>query len=202
MASMISIGVLCDRRDIDNEDVDYFKNRAGMVSIRNVVPDVFGDLGQWQVAGRDQGHTVLGVTLAGSFCEMAWQQVDDLYGYNDNQPVVASISKLVAYTENKNYNTNSNSISNYLKINNKGNTSVLYGDFSVRYWFTAEGSQSPNFWIDYAKLDNSNVTAQFVRNIGCFNLDTYLELKINSNVGTLYPSATTGNTQHRIAKAD
>ncbi|CAN5303373.1 hypothetical protein BH09BAC4_BH09BAC4_29960 [soil metagenome] len=85
MASMLSIGVLCDRRDIYNEAVDYFKNGAGMGSIRNVVPYVYGDLGQWQESGRDQGHTVLGVALAGTFCEMAWNQGDDLYGYDDNR---------------------------------------------------------------------------------------------------------------------
>ncbi|SFC66237.1 alginate lyase family protein [Spirosoma endophyticum] len=85
MASMLSIGVLCDRRDIYNEAVDYFKNGAGMGSIKNVVPYVYGDLGQWQESGRDQGHTVLGVALAGTFCEMAWNQGDDLYGYDDNR---------------------------------------------------------------------------------------------------------------------
>ncbi|GAB4030276.1 hypothetical protein GCM10028774_04550 [Spirosoma jeollabukense] len=85
MASMLSIGVLCDRRDIYNEAVEYFKNGAGMGSIKNVVPYVYGDLGQWQESGRDQGHTVLGVALAGTFCEMAWNQGDDLYGYDDNR---------------------------------------------------------------------------------------------------------------------
>ncbi|MBD2752488.1 alginate lyase family protein [Spirosoma validum] len=85
MASMLSIGVLCDRRDIYNEAVDYFKNGAGMGSVKNAVPYVFGDLGQWQESGRDQGHTVLGVALAGSFCEMAWNQGEDLYGYDDNR---------------------------------------------------------------------------------------------------------------------
>ncbi len=85
MASMLSIGVLCDRRDIYNEAIDYFKTGAGMGSISNVVPYVHGNLGQWQESGRDQGHTVLGVTLAGSFCEMAWNQGDDLYGYDDNR---------------------------------------------------------------------------------------------------------------------
>lgn len=85
MASMLAIGVLCDRRDIYNEAVDYFKNGGGMGSIKNVVPNLYGDLGQWQESGRDQGHTVLGVALAGTFCEMAWNQGDDLYGYDDNR---------------------------------------------------------------------------------------------------------------------
>ncbi|MEZ0484442.1 cellulose binding domain-containing protein [Fibrella aquatica] len=85
MASILSIGVLCDRRDIYNEAIEYFKNGAGTGSIRNLIPFLYGDLGQWQESGRDQGHTVLGVALAGSFCEMAWSQGDDLYGYDDNR---------------------------------------------------------------------------------------------------------------------
>jgi hypothetical protein len=42
-------------------------------------------MGQWQEAGRDQGHSVLGVGLMAAICEMAWQQGDDLYGYDDNR---------------------------------------------------------------------------------------------------------------------
>lgn len=85
MASMISIGVLCDRRDIYNEAVNYFKFGIGNGAIDKLVPYVYGDLGQWQESGRDQGHTVLGVALAGSFAEMAWNQGDDLYGYDNNR---------------------------------------------------------------------------------------------------------------------
>lgn len=85
MASMIGIGVLCDRRDIYNEAVDYFKNGAGNGAIQKLVPYLYGDIGQWQESGRDQGHTVLGVALAGSFAEMAWNQGDDLYGYDNNR---------------------------------------------------------------------------------------------------------------------
>ena len=85
MASMLGIGVLCDRRDIYNEAIDYFKNGAGMGSINNVVPYLYDSLGQWQESGRDQGHTTLGVALAGSFAEMAWNQGDDLYGYDNNR---------------------------------------------------------------------------------------------------------------------
>jgi autotransporter-associated beta strand protein len=85
MSSMISIGVLCDRRDIYNEAVDYFKNGAGNGSIKNMVPYLHGELGQFQESGRDQGHAMLCVALSGSFCEMAWNQGEDLYGYDDNR---------------------------------------------------------------------------------------------------------------------
>ncbi|GAB3045164.1 cellulose binding domain-containing protein [Spirosoma pulveris] len=116
--------------------------------------------------------------------------------------LVTPVVKLKVYTENRNRNTGSNSISTYLKVTNEGNVPVSYGDLSVRYWFTAGGTQSLNYWIDYAKLGNSNVTAQFVSNVGRTNADTYFELKINPSVGTLYPSGTTDNIQYRIAKAD
>ncbi|MCU7549444.1 alginate lyase family protein [Chitinophagaceae bacterium LB-8] len=85
MSSMISIGVLCDRRDIYNEAVDYFKNGAGNGSIKNMVPYLYGELGQFQESGRDQGHAMLCVALSASFCEMAWNQGDDFYGYDNNR---------------------------------------------------------------------------------------------------------------------
>jgi autotransporter-associated beta strand protein len=85
MSAMLSIGILCDRRDIYNEAVEYFKNGAGNGSIKNMVPYLHGELGQFQESGRDQGHAMLCVALAGSFAEMAWNQGDDLYGYDDNR---------------------------------------------------------------------------------------------------------------------
>jgi hypothetical protein len=86
MASMIAIGVLCDRRDIYNEAVDYFKHGDGNGAIEHAVYYIHpGGLGQWQESGRDQGHTMLGIGLIGAFCEMAWKQGDDLYGYDNNR---------------------------------------------------------------------------------------------------------------------
>ena len=86
MASMIATGVLCDRRDIYNEAVDYFKHGAGNGSIEHAVYYIHPDgLGQWQESGRDQGHSTLGIGLLGAFCEMAWKQGDDLYGYDNNR---------------------------------------------------------------------------------------------------------------------
>ena len=86
MAAMLAIGVLCDNRDIYNKGITYFKTGAGNGSIKHAVPFVFSDkLGQWQESGRDQGHTLLGVGLMASFCEIAWNQGDDMYGYDDNR---------------------------------------------------------------------------------------------------------------------
>lgn len=86
MASMISIGILCDNHEIYDEAVEYFKHGAGNGAISNTVWFLHpGGLGQWQESGRDQGHSLLGPALLGAFCEMAWNQGDDLYGYDDNR---------------------------------------------------------------------------------------------------------------------
>jgi hypothetical protein len=86
MDAMLAIGVLCDDRDIYNEAVNYFKYGAGNGCIGRAVWYVHPDgLGQWQESGRDQGHNTLGIGLMGAFCEMAWNQGNDLYGYDDNR---------------------------------------------------------------------------------------------------------------------
>jgi hypothetical protein len=86
LASMLAIGVLCDRQDIYDEALGYYKtgqgNGAGLQAVYQVHP---GYLGQWQESGRDQGHCTLGIGLAGAFHEMAWNQGDDTYGYENNR---------------------------------------------------------------------------------------------------------------------
>jgi hypothetical protein len=86
MAAILAIGVLCDRRDLYNRAIDYFKNGAGNGSIAHAVWYLHSaTLGQWQESGRDQGHCTLGIGLMGAFCEMAWNQGDDMYGYDSNR---------------------------------------------------------------------------------------------------------------------
>jgi hypothetical protein len=86
IASMQAIGVLCDRRDIYDEGVTYFKTGQGNGAIDKAVYYVHpGNLGQWQESGRDQGHNTLGIALAGPIFETAWNQGDDLYSYDNNR---------------------------------------------------------------------------------------------------------------------
>jgi hypothetical protein len=86
MASMMAIGILCDQRSLYEEVVDYYKSGKGNGCILRAVYFIHpGDLGQWQEAGRDQGHTVMGIALACAICEMAWKQGEDLYGVDDNR---------------------------------------------------------------------------------------------------------------------
>ncbi|MCF5669072.1 cell wall anchor protein [Pseudomonas marginalis] len=86
MNSMLAIGVLTDRRDLYEEAVNYFKHGAGNGAIEHLVWKLYGNgLGQVQESGRDQGHTMLDIALLGSFCQMAWSQGDDLFGYQGNR---------------------------------------------------------------------------------------------------------------------
>jgi hypothetical protein len=86
LASILAIGVLCDREDLYNEAVGCYKTGAGNGASNQAVRFIHpGYLGQWQESSRDQGHCTLGVGLAASFCEMAWNQGDDLYGYDNNR---------------------------------------------------------------------------------------------------------------------
>jgi hypothetical protein len=87
MASVTAIGILCDDAPMYDEASSYFKSGAGNGSIQHAVPflhsNVDGyDLGQWQESGRDQGHTIMGMGQMGAICEMAWNQGEDLYGYD------------------------------------------------------------------------------------------------------------------------
>ncbi|WP_421830016.1 cellulose binding domain-containing protein [Larkinella sp.] len=123
--------------------------------------------------------------------------------WGEEPPIAPALVKLKVLSENKNNKPTSNSISTYLKVNNEGNVPLAYGDLTVRYWFTPEGTASLNYFIDYAKLGNANVTGQFVPvDPVRTGAETYLELKINPAVGTLYPLSNTGNIQYRISKAN
>lgn len=86
MASLLAIGVFCDRRDLFDEAVAYFKTGAGNGAIDKAIWFLHpGGLGQFQESGRDQGHSLLGIGILGILCEMAWNQGVDLYGYDDNR---------------------------------------------------------------------------------------------------------------------
>jgi hypothetical protein len=86
MASILAIGILCDDRAKFDQAINYFKSGAGNGSINHAVWFMHSStLGQWQESGRDQAHTILGVGLMGSFCEMAWNQGLDMYGWNNNR---------------------------------------------------------------------------------------------------------------------
>ncbi|MEV0636929.1 alginate lyase family protein [Streptomyces sp. NPDC050619] len=86
MACVLATGIFCENKAQVARAVDYFKNGDGMGSLKHAIPVVYDNgLAEWVEAGRDQGHALLGVGLMGTFCEMAWNQGIDLYGYDDSR---------------------------------------------------------------------------------------------------------------------
>ena len=72
--------------DAYGEAAEYYLNGKGMGSLYNAMPFIYDNgLVQWQEAGRDQGHTTLGISLCGAINEMAWSQEFDFYGLSDNR---------------------------------------------------------------------------------------------------------------------
>jgi hypothetical protein len=97
MDSLIAIGILADRRDIYDEAIEYFKHGGGNGAINHLVWKIYPDgLGQTQESGRDQGHNTLNVALLGAFCQMAWNQHDDMFGYDDNR-VLKGVEYIAKY---------------------------------------------------------------------------------------------------------
>ena len=146
MACMMAVGILCDNRAIYNEAVNYFKTGVGNGNINRMVNFLYdGGLGQWQESGRDQGHSMLGQALAGPFCEMAWNQGDDLYGYDDNRLLKGfeSVAKYnlgnkVPYTPYNNCdNVNQNIISSYARGADRPGWELIYNHYIVRKGLTS-----------------------------------------------------------------
>ena len=102
MASMLAIGVLCDDTAKFNEAVYYFKSGAGNGAYGHAAPYAYSDSGglaQCQESGRDQGHSCLDVSLYGAFCQMAFNQGQDLFAYNpwkDVRPRIQGMCEYVA----------------------------------------------------------------------------------------------------------
>lgn len=137
MDSMLAIGILTDRRDIYNEAVDYFKHGKGNGAIDHVVWKLYpGGLGQTQESGRDQGHNTLNVALLGAFCQMAWNQHDDLFGYEDNR-VLKGIEYIAKYNQGSDvpYTPYSNSdvTQNTISSNGRGDKRPVWELFYNHY---------------------------------------------------------------------
>ncbi len=97
MDAVLAIGVLCDDQSIIDEALNHFYNGVHTGAIENAVYYVHPNgLGQWQESGRDQGHAQMGPQLIGVFCEIAWNQGYDLYGYMGNR-VLAGVEYISKY---------------------------------------------------------------------------------------------------------
>ncbi|OUJ72679.1 cellulose binding domain-containing protein [Hymenobacter crusticola] len=106
--------------------------------------------------------------------------------------------ELVVLSQNKEKKATSNTISTYLQVRNQGYVPVAYKDLTVRYWFSPDGTQALNAYMDYAQLGANNVKVTF----GKAGTETYAELRFADALGTFAPLSNTGNVQYRLAKSD
>lgn len=88
MASCLAIAILCDDQAKFDHAVEYFKSGSGTGQIDRLCNYLYdGDpvLGQCQESGRDQGHATLCISLVGAYCQIAYNQGEDLFAYKDNK---------------------------------------------------------------------------------------------------------------------
>jgi Alginate lyase len=148
MLAVLGIGVLCDDREKFNEAVEYFKNGPGMGSIRNAVPFIHpGGLGQWQEAGRDWAHTMGGQGLLAEFCQTAWNQGVDLFGYDDNRLLKGgeytaryTLWKGVPYTH---YTNSDHANQSYVSTNYQGRLAASHFELLYNHYVVRKGLKAP-----------------------------------------------------------
>jgi hypothetical protein len=139
LASALAIGVLCDRRGIYNGAIGYFEHGRGNGAIERAVWAIYPDnLGQVQESGRDQGHNTLDISLLGAFCQMAWNQGDDMYGYDHNRFLAGAeyvakynLGENVPYTSYKNSDVTQPTISESSRGATRPCWEMIYNHYAV-----------------------------------------------------------------------
>jgi len=93
LAAVMAMGILTDQRSLYNYALSYVqKTGMGNGNIFQTINFVYKTegLAQMQESGRDQGHCTLSLALLTTICQLAWNQGDDLWGFNDNMVLKAS----------------------------------------------------------------------------------------------------------------
>ena len=150
MDSMLAIGVLTDRPDVYQEATNYFRHGAGNGSIDHLVWKIYeGGIGQVQESGRDQGHAMLVIALVGAFCQMAWSQGDDLFGYEDNRVLRGAeyvaqynLGHDVPYTSYTNSDVTQPIISDHARGNVRPIWELIYNHYVVLKHLSAPGVEA------------------------------------------------------------
>jgi len=86
---------------------------------------------------------------------------------------------------------------------NTGSSSIPLNEIKIRYWYTADSTQSQNYWCDYAAVGCSNISAQFVTlQTARPGASHYIEISFTSGAGSLAAGANTGQIQNRFSRND
>lgn len=152
ITAILSIGVLCDDSTKFNEAITYFKSGAGNGNITKAIPFLHpGGLAQWQETGRDQEHALLGVGMLASFCQIAWNQGLDMFGYDNNRLLAGAeytakynLWKDVPYTT---YNNCDNVLNFWASEQNSGGRGRLQRpiwEMIYNHYVVRKGLSAPN----------------------------------------------------------
>lgn len=85
-----------------------------------------------------------------------------------------------------------NQIKPHFNIVNRGASPVNMSDLKLRYYFTKDGSEGVNAWIDWAEIGSSNIQTVFT--------DSYVELRFTSGAGSIPAGGQSGIIQLRMSK--
>lgn len=88
-----------------------------------------------------------------------------------------------------------NKLKPHFVIRNTGTAPVPLSELRLRYWFTKEGTGTPNAFVDYAAIGTGNVAGGFGATGGN---GYYLELSFPASAGSLAPGADTGAIKMRV----
>ncbi len=109
---------------------------------------------------------------------------------------------IVEYRDQAQSPTNNQNEPGFRIVNNT-NTAVPLSEFTIRYWFTREGSAAQQTHVDYADVGVGNITT----NISPFTpsatgADHYLEVGFTAGAGNLPANGNSGVVQTRFNKTD
>jgi mannan endo-1,4-beta-mannosidase len=98
-------------------------------------------------------------------------------------------------------NATDNQIKPFFNIKNNGTSAVSLSQLKIRYYFTKDGNQALDSWIDWAQVGGANIQRTFGSASGT-NADTYVELTFTSGAGSIPAGGQSGDIQLRISKTD
>ena len=152
MTAILGIGVVCDDTAKFNQAITYFKSGAGNGSLAKAVPFLHsGGLGQWQESGRDQEHALLGVGMLATFCQIAWNQGQDMYGYDNNRLLAGAeytakynLWKDVPYTTYNNCDNVNNFWASEQNTGGRGRLQRPIWEMIYNHYVVRKGLSAPN----------------------------------------------------------